>query len=219
MANNGVERYCDALSFMFLTNTIELDFGVIYDRALYPTRSEIYEFLLEELALTSEMVEGVQFITGVQRVFIKLATEEFVQEVKRRLEGGLVMQEKGIKVFGYRCGEPRISVTITNVAMEVPKEEVQRVMEKYGKVVDIRRGRCNAFSSATKVVTDGTWRIRMTPKLGTKPPELIFYHGHTLDLDRQHWVLNYDGRGFAAFCVEVEVIKCLGVDLRYRGME
>ena len=195
MANNGVERYCDALSFMFLTNTIELDFGVIYDRALYPTRSEIYEFLLEELALTSEMVEGVQFITGVQRVFIKLATEEFVQEVERRLEGGLVMQEKGIKVFGYRCGEPRISVTITNVAMEVPKEEVQRVMEKYGKVVDIRRGRCNAFSSATKVVTDGTWRIRMTPKLGTKPPELIFYHGHTMDLDRQHWVLNYDGAG------------------------
>ena len=195
MANNGVERYTDALSFHFLTNTIELDFGVSYDRTQFPTKSEIYDFLLDELELTSEMVEGVQFITGVQRVFVQLTTEEFVQEVERKLEKGLVMQVKGIRVFGYRCGEPRISVTITNVDMEVPKNEVQRVMERYGKVVDIRRGRNNDFSSATKFVTDGTWRIRMTPTLGTKPPEVVFYHGHKMDTDKQHWVLNYDGAG------------------------
>ena len=101
MANNGVERYTDALSFHFLTNTIELDFGVSYDRTQYPTKSEIYDFLLDELELTSEMVEGVQFITGVQRVFVQLTTEEFVQEVERKLEKGLVMQVKGIRVFGY----------------------------------------------------------------------------------------------------------------------
>ena len=81
---NNVERYSDALSFHFLTNTVELDFGMVYDRSQYPTKSEIHDFLMDDMELTPEMVDGVQFITGVQRVFLQLATEEYVDIIEAR---------------------------------------------------------------------------------------------------------------------------------------
>ena len=59
MQNSTAERYSSNLSFHLLTRTIELDFGNVYDREQYPTRKEIFGFLLDELELTTEMVDSV----------------------------------------------------------------------------------------------------------------------------------------------------------------
>ena len=193
MAWKKPERFINSLDFQYLTNTIELDLSNIFGRGMFPSKKEINAFIAGEMKVTANMLRGVQHHPRFPKVHVQLETEEQVTAVEIRVKDGLVMEGKGIKIFGYKCDSPMVTVILNGQDMNIEKEEVSRVLGKYGTVVTCERGRNNDLSSEEKFVTDGTWTIRMTPLPRTKPPETVYYFGEHGQV--QTWVLNYDGVG------------------------
>ena len=193
MAWKKPERFINSLDFQYLTNTIELDLSNIFGRGMFPSKKEINAFIAGEMKVTANMLRGVQHHPRFPKVHVQLETEEQVTAVEIRVKDGLVMEGKGIKIFGYKCDSPMVTVILNGQDMNIEKEEVSRVLGKYGTVVTCERGRNNDLSSEEKFVTDGTWTIRMTPLPRTKPPETVYYFGEHGQV--QTWILNYDGVG------------------------
>ena len=187
------ERFINSLDFQYLTNTIELDLSNIFGKGMFPSRREIHSFITDELKVTAAMLAGVQHHPRFPKVHIMFEKEEDMIAVELRLKDGLKMANKNLKIFGYRCDNPMVTITVNGQAMKIEKDEIVRVMEKYGKVVTCERGRNHDLSTRDKFVSDGTWTVRMNPKLNTKPPETIYYFGEMGLV--QTWILNYDGVG------------------------
>ena len=187
------ERFINSLDFQYLSNTIELDLSNIFGKGMFPSRREIHSFIAEEMKVTAAMISGVQHHPRFPKVHLKFERQEDMEAVELRLKDGLKMKNKNLTIFGYRCDCPMVTIILNGQSMDIKKDEIQRVMEKYGKVVTCEPGRNHDLSTKDKFVTDGTWTIRMNPKLNTKPPETIYYFGER-DLV-QTWILNYDGVG------------------------
>ena len=192
MAGRG-ERFINNLDFQFLTNTIELDLSHIYGRGVYPTKNDINTFITDDLKVTAGMIIGTQSHPRFPKVFLQFEKEEFVAAVETRLEGGKMMSGKNIKIFGYRCDRPMVTIVLNGQDMSIEKEEIVRVLSKYGTVVNCERGKNNDLSTDNKFVTDGTWLVRLTPSLRTKPPETIYYFGPSGNA--QTWICSFDGMG------------------------
>ena len=187
------ERFINSLDFQYLSNTIELDLSNIFGKGMYPSRREIHSFIAEEMKVTAAMISGVQHHPRFPKVHLKFERQEDMETVELRLKDGLKMKNKNLTIFGYRCDCPMVTIILNGQSMDIKKDEIKRVMEKYGKVVTCEPGRNHDLSTRDKFVSDGTWTIRMNPKLNTKPPETIYYFG---DMDLvQTWILNYDGVG------------------------
>ena len=188
------ERFISSLSFQFLTNTLELDLSNIYGKGQFPNRRDIHSFISEEMKVTAVMLRGVQHHPRFPKVFVQFERENDLLEVEARVKDGLVMQSKGIKIFGYRCDKPMVTIVLNGQDMALEVDEIKRVMERYGKVVTCERGKNSDLSTREKFITDGTWIIRLSPRSMTKPPpETIYYFGVSGDV--QTWILNYDGVG------------------------
>ena len=192
MAGRG-ERFINNLDFQFLINTIELDLSHIYGRGVYPTKNDINTFITDDLKVTAGMIIGTQSHPRFPKVFLQFEKEEYVAAVETRLEGGKMMSGKNIKIFGYRCDRPMVTIVLNGQDMSIEREEIVRVMTKYGTVVNCERGKNNDLSTDKKFVTDGTWLVRLTPSLRTKPPETIYYFGPSGT--PQTWICSFDGMG------------------------
>ena len=86
-----------------------------------------------------------------------------------------------------------VTIVLNGQDMSIEKEEIIRVLSKYGTVVNCERGKNNDLSTDNKFVTDGTWLVRLTPSLRTKPPETIYYFGPSGNA--QTWICSFDGMG------------------------
>ena len=206
MAWKKPERFINSLDFQYLTNTIELDLSNIFGRGMFPSKKEINAFIAGEMKVTANMLRGVQHHPRFPKVHVQLETVEQVMEVELRVKDGLVMEGKGIKIFGYKCDSPMVTVILNGQDMSIESGEVARVLGKYGTVVTCERGRNNDLSSDEKFVTDGTWTVRMTPKPRTKPPETVYYFGQHGQV--QTWILSYDGVGSS--CVLCGMVGHMG---------
>ena len=206
MAWKKPERFINSLDFQYLTNTIELDLSNIFGKGMFPSKREINSFIAGEMKVTANMLRGVQHHPRFPKVHVQLETVEQVMEVELRVKDGLVMEGKGIKIFGYKCDSPMVTIILNGQDMGIERDEVARVLGKYGTVVTCERGRNNDLSSEEKFVTDGTWTVRMTPKPRTKPPETVYYFGEQGQV--QTWILSYDGVGSS--CVLCGMVGHMG---------
>ena len=191
MAWRKPERFINCLSFQHLKNTVELDLSGIFGRGMFPNKKEIHEFIAGELQVKADMIRGVQHHPRFPKVFLQFETEQQAEEVENRVKDGLIMQSKGIRIFGHRCDTPSVNIILNGQDMSTEKEEIERVMAKYGTLVTCERGRNMDLSTKNRFVTDGTWQIRLKPKPRTKPPETIYYFGASGAVET--WILNYDG--------------------------
>ena len=188
------ERFISSLSFQYMTNTLELDLSNIFGKGQFPNRGDIHSFISDEMMVTAGMLRGVQHHPRFPKVFIQFEREEDLVVVEDKVKHGLVMKNKGIKIFGYRCDKPMVTIVLNGQDMRLEMDEIMRVMGKYGKVMTCTRGKNNDLSTKDKFITDGTWLIRMIPKSVTEPPpETIYYFGESGDV--QTWILSYDGVG------------------------
>ena len=192
MANRG-ERFINNLDFQFLTKTIELDLSHIYGKGLYPSQRDINHFITDDLKITAAMLTGVQNHPRFPKVFLQFEREEDVAVVEIKLKEGMMMSSKNIKIYGYRCDRPMVTIVLNGQDMAIDSEEITRVLNKYGTVVSCEKGKNNDLSTDQKFVSDGTWIVRLTPKLRTKPPETIYYFGPGGQV--QTWICNFDGMG------------------------
>ena len=192
MANRG-ERFINNLDFQFLTKTIELDLSHIYGKGLYPSQRDINHFITDDLKITAAMLTGVQNHPRFPKVFLQFEREEDVAVVEIKLKEGMMMSSKNIKIYGYRCDRPMVTIVLNGQDMSIDSDEITRVLNKYGTVVSCEKGKNNDLSTDQKFVSDGTWIVRLTPKLRTKPPETIYYFG--LGGQVQTWICNFDGMG------------------------
>ena len=187
------ERFINSLNFQFLTNTLELDLSNIFGKGMYPNKRDIHNFITDDMKVTAGMLRGVQHHPRFPKVHILFEKEDDLVVVEERMRNGLMMKAKNLKIFGYRCDHPMVTIVLNGQDMSIKEEEIARVMGKYGKVVTCERGRNNDLSTDDKFVTDGTWTVRMTPHIRTKPPETIYYF--RLSGQVQTWILNFDGVG------------------------
>ena len=187
------ERFINNLDFQFLKETVVLDLAHIYGKGVYPNQRDINEFIAEDLAINASMICGIQNHPRFPKVFIKLEKPEQVTAVVAKLQGGLMMTGKNIKVYGFRCDRPMVNIVLNGQDMCLEKEEIVRVLSSYGTVEHCERGRNNDLSEPNKFVHDGTWIVRLTPKITTKPPETIYYFGQSGIV--QTWILNFEGMG------------------------
>ena len=182
------------LHIKYLSNTLELDLSHIFGKGQFPNRGDIHSFISEEMKVTAGMLRGVQHHPRFPKVFIQFEREDDLLVMEAKVKDGLVMKSKGIKIFGYRCDKPMVTIVLNGQDMALEVDEIKRVMEEYGKVVTCDRGKNNDLSTKDKFITDGTWIIRLTPKLmGKPPPETLYYFGESGDV--QTWILSYDGVG------------------------
>ena len=187
------ERYINSLSFQHLTNTVELDLSYIHGRGMFPTKKEINSFIADEMGVKPGALFGVQHHPRFPKVHLQFHDEQGAILAENKVKNGLMMRSKRIKIYGYRCDEPMVSVFLSGQDMSIGEVEIRRVLGHYGTVVSCERGRNVDLSTQDHFVTDGTWMVRMTPRLRDKPPETIYYHGVSGDV--QTWILNYDGVG------------------------
>ena len=206
MAYRRQERFINSLDFQFLTNTIELDLSHIFGKGMFPNKRDINTFITEEMKVTAAMLRGVQHHPRFPKVHVQFERQEDMQAVENRVKDGLVMKSKGIKIYGYRCDSPMVTIILNGQDMDLEEVEIKRVLGKYGTVVTCERGRNNDLSTEDKFVTDGTWTVRMTPLPRSKPPETIYYFGQSGQV--QTWILNYDGVGSS--CVLCGLIGHMG---------
>ena len=100
--NKKPEKFINSLDFSHLINTIELDLSGIYGKGMYPTRKEINSFIATEMQCSAEIIRGTQNHPRVQKTHVQFETEQQVQQVELRVRDGLIMECKGIKIFGTR---------------------------------------------------------------------------------------------------------------------
>ena len=187
------ERFITSLDFQFLTNTLELDLSNIFGKGMYPNKRDIHTFITDDMKVTAGMLRGVQHHPRFPKVHIMFEKEGDMVEVGERMKNGLMMRAKNLKIFGYRCDRPMVTIVLNGQDMSIGADEITRVMERYGKVVTCERGKNSDLSTADKFVTDGTWTVRMSPKISKKPPETIYYIRVTGEV--QTWILSFDGVG------------------------
>ena len=187
------ERFINSLSFQYLTQSIELDLSNIHGRGMFPSKKEINSFIMDEMGIGPGVLRGVQHHPRFPKVHLQFLKDEDMQVAELKVKDGLMMKSKKIKIFGYRCDKPMVTIVLNGQDMDIEEGEIKRVLEKYGKVVTCERGRNVDLSTAQHFVTDGTWTIRMTPKLRVQTPETIYYFGPSGVV--QTWVLTYDGVG------------------------
>ena len=187
------ERFINSLSFQFLTRTLELDLSNIHGRGMFPNKKDIHSFIMDEMGIKAGMLRGVQHHPRFPKVHLQFINEVDLQAAEIKVKDGLLMKSKKIKIFGYRCDKPMISMTLNGQDMDVEEEEIRRVLGKHGLVVTCERGRNVDLSTSEHFVTDGTWTIRMTPDMRKKPPETIYYFGPSGSVST--WILTYDGVG------------------------
>ena len=187
------ERFINSLSFQYLTQSIELDLSNIHGRGMFPSKKEINSFIMEEMGIGPGVLRGVQHHPRFPKVHLQFLKDEDMQVAELKVKDGLVMQCKKLKIYGYRCDQPMVTIVLNGQDMDIEDGEIKRVLEKYGTVVTCERGKNIDLSTSDHFVTDGTWTIRMTPKLRVQTPETIYYFGPSGAI--QTWVLNYDGVG------------------------
>ena len=187
------ERFINSLSFQYLTQSIELDLSNIHGRGMFPSKKEINSFIMEEMGIGPGVLRGVQHHPRFPKVHLQFLKDEDMQVAELKVKDGLVMQCKKLKIYGYRCDQPMVTIVLNGQDMDIEDGEIRRVLEKYGTVVTCERGKNIDLSTSDHFVTDGTWTIRMTPKLRVQTPETIYYFGPSGAI--QTWVLNYDGVG------------------------
>ena len=193
MMGSRPERFINSLSFQYLTKTIELDFSNIHGRGQHPSKKEIHSFILDEMAVGAGMLRGVQHHPRFPKVHLQFLNEDDLKRAEIKVKDGLMMKAKKIKIYGYRCDKPMISIILNGQDMDIEEMEIRRVMGLYGEVVTCERGKNVDLSTPAHFVTDGTWSIRMTPSIRDKPPETIYYYGPSGNV--QTWILNFDGMG------------------------
>ena len=191
------ERYINSLEFQYLEKTVEIDFKHIYGKGLYPTQRDINNFVVDDLGVTATMLCGVQNHPRLSKVFLQFETEADIVAVEHKLQGGIIMTAKNIQVYGYRVDKPMVSIVLNGQDMSIPREEIVRVLSMYGDVVHCERGKNHDLSTDTKFVNDGTWIVRLTPRLRKYPPETIYYFGPSRK--PQTWILSFDGMGSSCY--------------------
>ena len=191
MAWRKPERFINSLSFQHLQNTVELDLSGIFGRGQFPTKKEIHEFISDEMKVKAEMLRGIQHHPRFPKVHLQLETGQQADQVENLVKDGLVMKNKNLRIYGHRCDTPSVNIVLCGQDMSIEKDEVERVMAKYGTVVTCERGRNADLSTKDKFVTDGTWQMRLKPKPRTKPPETIYYFGSSGAVET--WILSYEG--------------------------
>ena len=187
------ERFINSLSFQHLKCSLELDLSNIHGRGLFPSKKDINSFILDEMKIGPAELVGVQHHPRFPKVFIQFGNEQDLTRAELKVKDGLRMKSKGIKIFGYRCDAPMVTIVLNGMDMTIAEGEIRRVLGEFGTVVTCERGKNIDLSTATHFVTDGTWMIRMTPRFRVKPPETIYYYGASGAI--QTWILNYDGVG------------------------
>ena len=196
------ERFINSLSFQYLTQSIELDLSNIHGRGMFPSKKEINSFIMNEMSIGPGVLRGVQHHPRFPKVHLQFLKDEDMLVAELKVKDGLMMQSKKIKIFGYRCDKPMVTIVLNGQDMDIKEDEIKRVLEKYGKVVTCERGRNVDLSTSEHFVTDGTWTVRMTPEITTKPPETIYYFGPSGAV--QTWVLTYDGVGSSCILCGVQ---------------
>ena len=190
---NRPERFINSLDFQFQVLTVVIDMSHIYGKGQYPTQREINAFIADDLAITASMICGIQYHPRFPKVFIQLEKVEQVTAVELKLQGGVTMTGKDYKVYGYRCDRPMVNIVLNGQDMSIGRDEVVRVLSNYGVVMHCERGKNNDLSEPNKFVHDGTWIVKLTPEIKTKPPETIYYFGRNGEV--QTWILSFEGMG------------------------
>ena len=160
---------------------------------MYPTKKDIHTFIMEDMGIGPSELSGVQHHPRFPKVHLQFLKVEDLQRAELKVKDGLEMKAKKIKLYGYRCDTPMVTIVLNGQNMDIGEAEIRRVLSKYGVVVTCDKGKNIDLSLPGHFVTDGTWTIRMTPLIRTKPPETIYYRG--LDGAMQTWILIYDGVG------------------------
>ena len=187
------ERFINSLSFQHLTDTLELDLSNIHGKGMYPSKKEVHMFIMNEMGVGPAELRGVQHHPRFPKVHLQFLEEGDLQRAEMKVKDGLEMRAKKIKIFGYRCDVPMVTIIVNGQDMDIEEHEVRRVLGNYGTVVTAERGKNIDLSVDNHFVTDGTWVVRMTPSIRTKPPETIYYMGYGGNV--QTWILTYDGVG------------------------
>ena len=169
---------------------------------MFPSKKEVNNFIMDEMGIGPGVLRGVQHHPRFPKVHLQFLKDEDMLVAELKVKDGLMMQSKKIKIFGYRCDKPMVTIVLNGQDMDIKEDEIKRVLEKYGKVVTCERGRNVDLSTAQHFVTDGTWTIRMTPKLRVQTPETIYYFGPSGVV--QTWVLTYDGVGSSCILCGVQ---------------
>ena len=149
------------LHIKYLSNTLELDLSHIFGKGQFPNRGDIHSFISEEMKVTAGMLRGVQHHPRFPKVFIQFEREDDLLVMEAKVKDGLVMKSKGIKIFGYRCDKPMVTIVLNGQDMALEVDEIKRVMEEYGKVVTCDRGKNNDLSTKDNEMDSLTRKVLM----------------------------------------------------------
>ena len=136
-----------------------------------PNDIDLGKFMDNELGLDEEEVDYVMFHTFKRCMVIIIVEgkEDRCDLVAAKLGEGVFWADSGMVVHGWRSdGRERI-IRIRNVSPEVGENEIWRVAEEWGDVLDVRRVLAGSFGEKWKSKMSGQWDVRVRMPVGTDP--------------------------------------------------
>ena len=175
--NNVREHREDVKKFLTYykrTKSICID---LYGPAFYkrkPFYDELADFVYDILCPTVQLrsdLEDVQLHPVKKHLLIKFKNNLSRDAVAEMLSGdGLEWPAFSTKVQGWAMDKPVMFIRVLGASPLTTKEEIRDVMEKYGEVIEVKKG---FLSKRLPNVTNGTWTVRMVLGVDKTIPSLV----------------------------------------------
>ena len=173
--------------------------------AVLPTETEVADWFGDHLfsgeatPLLSR-VEGLDIEERDKRIMVQLGSEQDVEALLTRMgEEGVPWPgfldpatNEPIKIGGFSADRSSLKVTLLDVPCDVEEETVKNVMEKYGRVEEIRRHHLTKLGMEHIPVNRVT--VRMIREKDTELPTTVLGLGSSTSGDeRSVWRVTYAG--------------------------
>ena len=178
------------LTYYKRKNSICID---LYGPAFYkrkPYYDELADFVYDILCPSQQLradLEDVQLHPVKKHLLIKLKTVMSRDAVAEKLAGdGLEWPAFNAKVQGWPMDKPVVFVRVLGASPLTSKQEIKEVMEKYGEVIEVKKG---LLSKKLPHVTNGTWTVRLVVGIDKIIPSFVFVRD-----DGEIWQLAHDSQ-------------------------
>ena len=188
--NQKMVQHLSSVEYSHRTNSLAIDLSTIYGRENIPNRLEMFKFIDKQLGVKAQELVNIQDHPFLPLVFVKVENMVVLERIEKKMQEGVKVYGRDIVLYGWRCDIPLTTVKINGSNPDTSRERIMEIMGKYGKVIACDRGKVDYFKD--KVVSDGTWILRMRPEQGKGLPSIIYYQdeGGNTDL----WSIIFDGK-------------------------
>jgi hypothetical protein len=172
-------------------NTVCIDVNSVFkERGEKPGKSDVVDFLKNDLKLEEDDVKVIQLHSLLKFVFVKVVTDDLADLVATRLAGGVRWSRCDQIVYGWRCDSTVTIVKIVNVPPELDLSIVVKEMEEYGEVKNCKRTMFEGWKGAI----DGSISLSLKKTDGVVLPNFVRRNPSSNE-DAGVWQVIFRGQG------------------------